>query len=371
MLAGWGLAATLFYTRYLLSIETPTLLRMAQLVPLWVICCGGWSLLTPALGWLIWRWPLYEVPGRGRLERLAHTLGRLALYAAVGGAVVAATIVNTRFGNTRYLTAIGLSAARYQAPVTSHTVFLDVLLCTAVIVTLSASARREQARKREQELARLKLERLELENGLRDAELQALRMKINPHFLFNALQTVSALVRSDPRAAERMLARVGDVLRMALRLDLTAEITLQEELDVALAYLDLEKVRFRDRLHVAVDVEPGLADALVPSLILQPLVENAIRHGVSRKRGAAELRIEARREDSTLRLAILDNGAGFELTDEGEVEPGIGLGVVRARLEKLYPGAAGCHLSNQSGGGAAVELRFPLRRAESRSGHAA
>jgi LytS/YehU family sensor histidine kinase len=237
---------------------------------------------------------------------------------------------------------------------------LQLVVYAGAIGVLEAMARAAGARQREQEIADLRARRLELENDLRDAQLEALRAKLSPHFLFNALQSVTALMRVDPVAAEGMLSRLGDVLRMALRLDLTQEITLGEELDVARAYLELEQVRFRDRLTVTIDVDEDLRDALVPSLILQPVVENGIRHGVSVARTRAELLIEARRVDGDLLVGVGDNGPGFGRAVDDANVAGVGLGVLRSRLEKLYPGRAACSCGNRPGGGAIIEIRLPF-----------
>lgn len=367
-LAGWGVAAALSFTRFTLGPAAEGLEAVAARVPLWLVCYGSWAATTPALAWLVWRHPLDRSEGETPGARAASLARRLPAYLAVGGVATLAASFVAEWGSAVYLRWLGIDRS---VSVTALDYFLESLVCAAAIGVLTAAARWHEARRREQEVARLTRVRLELENALRDAQLQALRMKVNPHFLFNALQTVTALVRTDPRGAERMLARVGDVLRMALRLDLSTEIPLKQELEVASAYLDLEQVRFQDRLRVALDVEPGLADALVPSLILQPLVENAIRHGVSRRSGEAELRVDARREGDALVLAVLDNGPGFEFGDGRAVREGVGLEVVRSRLEMLHPGGSACRLYNRPQGGAVVELRLPLRRADSRSGHAA
>src|SRR5256885_1287998 len=143
------------------------------------------------------------------------------------------------------------------------------------------------------------------------AQLQALKMQLHPHFLFNALHAISALVHRDPEAADKMIARLGDFLRLTLDASATQEVPLRRELEFLNCYLEIERVRFNDRLTTSLEVDPRVLDCRVPNLILQPLVENAIRHGVSQRAAPGHVRVRAERRGDALLLQVSDNGAGL------------------------------------------------------------
>ena len=202
----------------------------------------------------------------------------------------------------------------------------------------------------------------QLRTQLAQAQLQALRMQLNPHFLFNAMNTIAMQVRKAANEdAVRMLAGLSDLLRYMLEDSRPTEVPLAEEMVFIERYLAIEQVRFQDRLRIEVDTAPGTAQALVPTLILQPLVENAIRHGISRRAQAGRVAIRARRTDDNLILEIEDDGPGLD-SDTTPV-PGTGLGLknTRARLEQLYPDNHGFELSTSHSGGTLVRLRIPFR----------
>lgn len=201
----------------------------------------------------------------------------------------------------------------------------------------------------------------ELERRLAEARLMALQMQLNPHFLFNTLHTISALVHRDPDEAEEMIARLSGLLRLALENTDANEVPLREELEFLRRYLEIEQTRFGPRLEVRRDVAPEALEARVPNLLLQPLVENAIRHGIERNAGAGLIEIRARREGDTLRVDVSDNGAG---TTTGQViRPGVGLANTRARLEHLYGPAQHFRLIRRPAGGLRVSVSLPFRAA--------
>lgn len=175
----------------------------------------------------------------------------------------------------------------------------------------------------------------QLEARLAEAQLEALKMQLNPHFLFNTLHAISALMHKDVRDADRMIARLSEFLRMSLESGNVQEVTLKRELEFLERYLEIEKIRFPDRLGVEMSIDPETLDARVPNLVLQPLVENAIRHGISKRRGAGRIEIHARRLGDSLELRVLDDGAGLDAS-AGGVREGIGLSNTRLRLEQLY-----------------------------------
>ena len=209
------------------------------------------------------------------------------------------------------------------------------------------------------------LRAVELEKRLAQAKLQALQMQLNPHFLFNSLHSISALMHQDAEAADRMMARLSDLLRAALEGSDTQEVSLREELEFLDRYLEIEQIRFGDRLTVKTEVAPGMLDAQVPNLILQPLVENAIRHGIEphAKPGCIELRVQ--RAADVLTVEVSDNGAGLR-GDEPAAE-GVGLSNTRARLRTLYGEAHGFELCEAPGGGLLVRMMIPFRLRERRA----
>ncbi len=201
----------------------------------------------------------------------------------------------------------------------------------------------------------------DLERRLAEARLMALQMQLNPHFLFNTLHTISALVHKDPDEAEEMIARLSELLRLALENTEANELPLREELEFLDRYLEIEQTRFGDRLKVARDIAPETLDALVPNLLLQPLVENAIRHGVERNAQAGVVELRAWREDDRLCCEVSDNGPGAA---SGEtIRLGVGLSNTRARLQHLYGNRQHFQLRNRSAGGLTVSLSLPFRTA--------
>jgi hypothetical protein len=205
---------------------------------------------------------------------------------------------------------------------------------------------------RRSELAQSRLgERLAL------AELQALRMQLHPHFLFNALNGISALIPRDPEAADEMLSRLGQLLRKSLDRREAQTVPLREELAFLDDYLELERLQYADRLSVTVAVPEALLDLPVPALLLQPLVENALRHGLAPKAEGGTLRLAASRREGRLLLAVEDDGYGLP----DPLQEGHGLRQVRERLRLNYGAAASFDLRPRAGGGTRAELELPLR----------
>jgi two-component system LytT family sensor kinase len=197
-----------------------------------------------------------------------------------------------------------------------------------------------------------------LESRLAHAQLDALRLQLHPHFLFNTLNAIAALTAADPARAHRMLARLGDLLRQTLESDGVAEVSLERELGLLAPYLELQQIRFGERLRVRQDIGSGTREALVPALILQPLVENALQHGVARRPEGATVVLRAWRRDDRLGLEIEDDGPG---PGAGAATPGIGLANTRARLAQLYGGDHRLELGPAAGGGFLVRIEIPFR----------
>jgi sensor histidine kinase YesM len=209
----------------------------------------------------------------------------------------------------------------------------------AVTVAASAFIRRLiDAQQKERQAALLALEKSNLESALRLAELETLRMRLNPHFLFNCLQNISGLAGQDAKGASQMLARLGDLLRVALRSDYKDEIQLGEEVALTQAYIAIEQVRYGNRLSVLFDIAPEAERLLVPNLLLQPLVENAIKHGIGGRDKAGVIWVRGALEGhsgDTVVLTIRDNGAGLPVS-AAELQLGVGLGATKERLMRMY-----------------------------------
>ena len=200
-----------------------------------------------------------------------------------------------------------------------------------------------------------------LRTRLAEAELHLLKSQLHPHFLFNTLHAISALMHRDVRAAERMLSRLSELLRVALDYSGTDEVTLEEELAFLEPYVEIERVRLGDRLSVEFDIQPTVRDARVPHMILQPLVENAIRHGIAPRAAPGRIRVSARGRRNMLDLEVLDDGPGMPpgpITNGGH-----GLAITRARLEQLYGEDFLLQIRNAAGGGFRVSLTIPFRPA--------
>jgi signal transduction histidine kinase len=201
-----------------------------------------------------------------------------------------------------------------------------------------------------------------LETRLVEAQLEALQRQLHPHFLFNTLHAISALVHRDPDRADLMIERLSDLLRVTLHRVGTQEVTLSEELDYLRVYLDIEQVHFGSRLEIEYRIDAHTLDALVPYLILQPLAENAIRHGLEPRSGTGRLTVTARVDDDVLQLAVIDNGRGMPAATLSIVNKGVGLSNTRSRLERLYGDHGRLLVGESTGGGVTVQITLPLQR---------
>jgi LytS/YehU family sensor histidine kinase len=200
----------------------------------------------------------------------------------------------------------------------------------------------------------------DLERLLGDARLDALRTQLHPHFLFNALNAISAHVERDPRTARWMLERLGSLLHMSLEHAREQEMPLARELDFITCYIDLQKVRFDDRITLVTDVAPDVMIALVPSLILQPLVENAVRHGIASGSSAGHIEIRARREAGLLHMTVKDDGPGLPADWDPAHGFGVGLSNTRERLDRLYGADQRFNITGQPNAGVLVTLTIPF-----------
>ena len=205
----------------------------------------------------------------------------------------------------------------------------------------------------------------QLEAQLAQSQLQVLKMQLHPHFLFNTLNAISALIRESPDEADEMVSRLGDLLRMTLETAGLQEVPFKKELEFLKHYLDIEQTRFQDRLKVEMVIESDTLDGLVPSMILQPLVENSVRHGVAPRPEGGCIKIKAWRDDLLLRLEVQDDGPG--LCGDTPLKERVGLTNTRARVTNLYGDEHGLRMRNAADGGLVVSLSIPFRTVSANS----
>jgi signal transduction histidine kinase len=303
-------------------------------------CAWTWALLTPVVLWVSSR----VHTGREHWPRIValHVLGAVC-FALVAG-LIALNLAPwlpapSAVPGTRPML-VGIEGS---------------MLAYLVIVAIAEATRSSgQSRERQQESAHLATQ-------LARAELQVLKMQLQPHFLFNALNAISELIHQDPGTADRLVARLGHLLRLSL--DQAAGhqmVPLRQELEFLRAYLEIEQTRYGKRLAVEIVAGLEVLDAAVPTLLLQPLVENAIGHGAAARSGGGVVSLRARRDDDRLRLVIEDNGPGFP-ESHPILRPGLGLRNTRERLRQLYGEDHRFKLANATEGGARVVLEVPFR----------
>ena len=242
---------------------------------------------------------------------------------------------------------------RYRFFVLIADFLTGVVVCGLVLGLAHARSNYVQLRDEEVRTSRLEVQ-------LAQAQLEALKMQLHPHFLFNTLNAISALQTEDADAAQRMMARLADFLRLTLENSGVQEVTLKREVDFLSRYLEIERIRFPNRLTVRMDVDPATLDARVPNLILQPIVENAIRHGIAATAAPGRVEIGATKQAQSLLLRVRDTGPG--LVGNGSSTEGIGLRNTRARLERLYGDTSDVSLENCAGGGLQVTIKIPFTK---------
>jgi len=302
----------------------------------------SWAALSVAIFWLL-----------RRMERRRKGLAYAGIL--VGSAVVFALlhVVVLTTGARIEATALGTGKTWPELFVivfTNH-FHSDVFTYAAIVSCWHAVNYFRKYREREAEAARLQA-------ALTESRLQALRHQLQPHFLFNTLHSISTLNHEDPKAANRMIARLSELLRFTLETS-DQEISLRQEVEFLRRYLEIEQVRFGARLAVKIDVAPEVLDAQVPTLLLQPLVENAIRHGIAPYSAAGEIAVTAHRENGALHIVVADTGPGLHGKID-DAKAGVGLSNTRARLEQLYGRDHRFEVRNAQPHGYIAEMHLPL-----------
>jgi two-component system LytT family sensor kinase len=331
LFAAWTVLGTLSYAHYRLLPGTPPEDLLFGLSG-WLGCYYAWLPLTPIVFRLERRFRI-GWPFSAKNAAVLILCGLPFCYTACLLAFLIARTLHLLFWHRS-----GAEIFSWRMPASEMGLQFSIY---AVTVAASAFIRHLiDVQQKERKTVLLALEKSELEGALRVAELETLRMRLNPHFLFNCLQNISALAGQDAKAASQMLARLGDLLRVALRSDYKHEIPLSEEVALTRAYIAIEQVRYGNGLSVLFDIAPEAERVLVPNLLLQPLVENAIKHGIGGrdKTGVIWVRgaLEANHQSDDLVLTVRDNGAGLPVSNAAELRLGVGLGATKERLMRMY-----------------------------------
>jgi LytS/YehU family sensor histidine kinase len=324
---------------------------LARSVPWWTL----WGLFTPLVARVVARHDFVgEARARGLAVHAAAAVGFTLVHVLLYGTFVAVFV-----DQVPGLAEVARTVGRYLSKSS-----LDLFTYAGVAGGLYALALYRRLRARELAAARLQARASALEAQLSRAQLDALRMQLHPHFLFNTLNAISVLVqKGDGADAAQMIARLSGLLRRTVDHAGRHEVPLAEELSLLEHYLAIQQVRFRDRLRVEYDVEPPARGALVPHLVLQPVVENAIDHGIAADPAAGRLRIAARREGGRLVVRVRDDGPGLRAGEAASARTGVGLANTRARLRQLYGADHRLVVVNAPGGGAETVLELPFREA--------
>jgi two-component system, LytTR family, sensor kinase len=313
-----------------------------QALPQW----WAWGLLAPLM-----------VAADHRLPFTGRQLGRRAAAAVLGNLVFTGIYVYVFFALRASLGNVPWKNLRPKAMVSWESV--DWFLWSSLIYWMIVGGLQAYRYYGRYVSSELRLERME--KSYSQARLNALRMQLDPHFLFNALNTISSHVERDPRLTRSMIEHLGDLLRMSLETKDRQEVPLAEELAFLHHYLEIQKIRFGDQLAVKIDVAPEVRYASVPSLFLQPLVENAIRHGISRRAAGGTVIVLARSVEDQLLIEVADDGVGLPASWSLDQCAGLGLSVTRERMEGMYPGRHSFLVRRRAEGGTSVEIRLPLR----------
>jgi two-component system, LytTR family, sensor kinase len=327
-----------------------------RILSAWLICSYLWALITPPAIYLARRFPIEK----------AALLKRIPIH-LLFGSIFSLMQLGIYIFLHQWL--IGNPSKPFSPIKSFQNIFVaefhfNLLLYLVIIGLWHAYDYYNRFREREQRAAQLELEASQLETQLAQAQLEALKMQLHPHFLFNTLNSISVLMQEDPAAANKMLLRLSELLRVALKNTNKHEVTLRQELDFLRSYLEIEQTRFQNRLEVKMKVETETLDAKVPNLILQPLVENCIRHVVAPRATKSTIEISAARRNGHLEIIVRDDGQGMSSSGAELKTNGIGLSNTRARLEKLYGSSHKFELSPAPGGGLQAVISIPFHPAK-------
>jgi len=339
----WTAVAGVFATQ-LYFAGLPWQRALAWTLPRWY----AWGLVTPGIFWL-----------DRRLAANTSFTARVILHVPLGVIWTSATIVLRLLSRGVRGSVVPAGYSQYSQFFLDR--FYSDLPIYAVLAGISfARQYADQVTRSTQEAHELALRTTDLERRLVESQLQSLRAQLQPHFLFNALNTISAFTESSPQTARRLMAQLGDLLRASLRHAAQPLVTLGEELTFLDDFLAIESARFEGRLHISVRAEDDLLSMMVPSFLLQPIVENAIRHGVAPRIAGGQVHVIAARDNSALRICVRDDGVGLPAGWTFEQDAGIGLRNVAARIEHLYGRKGHVTVAPLPSGGVEVRVVVPI-----------
>ena len=323
-----------------------------QYLASWMVGVWLWFVMAPGVCWLGRKFPIDRKPyWRGVLFHLPFSLVFPVFNLSVEAVILRGLHLFPDFMTNIPATLVYLMIIAYHQTVLTYWTILGVQ---------SGYGWYQRYQERQQAALRLELRSSQLERQLTQAHLSALKMQLQPHFLFNTLNTIMVLVRQQKGPeAEEMLARLSDLLRCVLEDVQAQEVPLSRELEYLQLYLSIEQVRFQDRLRIDVAADPEVLDAALPHMALQPIVENAIRHGIGRSSTAGAIGITACRVNDSVEIRIQDDGPGLT-PGNGSTNGGIGLSNTRARLKELYGDAAGLTVRNGERGGVVATMTLPF-----------
>ncbi|HKG58687.1 MAG TPA: histidine kinase [Pyrinomonadaceae bacterium] len=342
--AGWTFLAFLFSGPQMIQA-----IRLNRAAEGWTSVVGElifsylWFALTPLVIWLS---KSFRIEGGQRFKRISIHFLASVIFLLMH--ILLFTVISTPFGWYSHLTPYW---NRYFLLILNFTPS-NVMFYWGIVVI-------EHALDYYQKLQERELRASQLEAQLAQSQLQVLKMQLHPHFLFNTLNAISALIRESPDEADEMVSRLGDLLRMTLETAGLQEVSFKKELEFLKHYLDIEQTRFQDRLKVEMAIEPETLDGLVPSMILQPLVENSVRHGIAPRPEGGSIKIKAWRDNGLLLLEVEDDGPG--LCGDTPLKERVGLSNTRARVKNLYGDEHDLKLRNGADGGLVVSLSIPFR----------
>lgn len=360
-LAGWTLFALFF-----ISEDAGRLLYQGHAVQwhgylvVWLTTAYAWALLTPFVWWLTGRFPI--------ARRTWWRTGGLHLLLSFVFALIEEILfawITPMFG-LPWFPRNFVATFRAVVPIDFH---LNVIIYWSIVGVQHGVSYYRKFLERERLSAQLELRATQLESQLTQARLNTLKMQLHPHFLFNTLNAIVVLVRQHRDGeADKMLTNLSELLRQTLAAWETQEVPLRREIELINLYLDIQRVRFQGRLTVEMNLSPGTMNALVPSLVLQPLVENAVRHGVSKSSMPVRIELKSDLRDSLLEIQVCDDGPGVSGEGSGN---GVGLRNTRARLQQLYGERQSLRLDGPEGGGAIATILLPYHLEEVASDEAA
>jgi two-component sensor histidine kinase len=354
IVAVWAMLGSIYAGPIYFEVEAQGMRHAAWRIFSWgILTWLAWAPLTPVITWFARR---FSLVGERWLRNLAvHLPAFLLISAAHSAAATAITLSIKPFDN------MGESPMEFWPRFLSRTkgaFASDLLIYAGVIGICYALDYYHKYREREFLATRL-------EAQLAQAQLDSLRMQLHPHFLFNTLNSIVSLVRDNKnQTAVSMLVGLSDLLRHTLEHSSKHEVELREEINFIKLYLSMQEMRFSDRLRIVFDIDPATTRAMVPNLILQPLTENALRHGIGRSAGSGLVGISSGVENNNLRLTVYDDGAGLPDDWQMKSSAGIGLANTAARLQQLYGSHHEFDIRNRNSGGVEVVIVIPFRTSE-------